>query len=255
MPSTATHARTALVTGAARGIGLAIAERLVAAPMHVVLLDVEPSVHASAQRLRDAGASAESHVGDIADEDWVQRCLADILARRGQVDILVNNAGISPKTNGMRSPVEQMRLDEWNRVMAVNLTGAFLLSRAVIPGMRAQRWGRIVNISSQGGRTRTRIAGAHYAASKAGLIGFTRTLAGELAGEGITANSIAPGRVESNMAQGATQATNQSFLASIPMGRVGTAAEIAAAVAFLAGEDAGYITGATLDVNGGSFMA
>ncbi|RYX92208.1 MAG: SDR family oxidoreductase [Comamonadaceae bacterium] len=246
--------RTALVTGAARGIGLAIAERLGADGMRVFLADIDPAVHDAARALRQQGAEAQARMGDIADEAWVRDTVQQILGLGTAIDVLVNNAGISPKTGGVKASVEQMQLHEWNRVMAVNLTGAFLLSREVIPAMRAQRWGRILNISSQGGRTRTRIAGAHYAASKAGLIGFTRTLAGELAPDAITVNSVAPGRVASDMARGATESANQRFLAGIPLGRVAEPAEIAACVAFLASDEAGYITGATLDVNGGSFM-
>jgi 3-oxoacyl-[acyl-carrier protein] reductase len=247
--------RVALVTGAARGIGLQVARRLAQEGAHVVLLDVMDEASESAGRLVREGLKAEAVVTDVSDEAAVRQVVAGIAGRHGRLDILVNNAGISPKHDGKKAPVETTALAEWNAVMAVNLTAAFLLCRESIPVMRARSWGRIVNMSSQAGRTRARIAGSHYAASKAGLIGFSRSLAGEVGAYGITVNCIAPGRIETPMAAVASDEVNRAFLSQVPMGRIGTPDDIAATVSFLASDGAGYITGATIDVNGGHFMA
>jgi 3-oxoacyl-[acyl-carrier protein] reductase len=147
-----------------------------------------------------------------------------------------------------------MSEEEWRKVLDINLTGAFLCSKACLPIMREKGWGRIINIASQAGRTRSDIAGAHYAASKAGMMGLARALAGELGMAGITVNSIAPGRIMTPMAQEAGEAANTAYLARIPVGRLGTPDDVAAAVAFLVSDEAGFISGITLDVNGGAFM-
>jgi 3-oxoacyl-[acyl-carrier protein] reductase len=244
----------ALVTGAARGIGLGIAERLARDGAHVVIADVLPEAGEGAAELARQGLSAQAMVGDVSDEAWTRDVAARLAAEHGGVDMLVNNAGISPKRDGRKVLVRDMALAEWNAVMAVNLTGAFLLCRECVPGMQERGWGRVVNISSQAGRTRTDIAGAAYAASKAGLIGFSRVLASEVGTSGVTVNCIAPGRIESPMQAVAGEAATRDYVSRIPVGRIGTAADIAATVAFLASEEAGFITGATIDVNGGFFM-
>lgn len=247
--------RVALVTGAARGIGLQVAERLGALGATVVLVDVRPEVESAAEALRARGLAAEAVMGDIADEGVVRDLVAGVAAAHGGLDILVNNAGISPKHGGRKALVEETALAEWQAVLAVNLTGAFLLCREAVPLMRRRGWGRIVNMSSQAGRTRSQIAGSHYAASKAGLIGFSRTLAAEVGAAGITVNCIAPGRIETPMAAVAGAEVNQAYVTQIPVARIGMPDDIAAAVLFLASDQAGFITGATLDVNGGHFMA
>ncbi|WP_342641757.1 SDR family NAD(P)-dependent oxidoreductase [Rhodoligotrophos ferricapiens] len=246
--------RVALVTGAARGIGLSIAERLAKEGACTVLVDVIAELDQAVSRLRSAGLNVHAARTDISREDEVKALVADVVARHGSLDILVNNAGISPKHDGRKALVEDTALDEWQAVLAVNLTGPFLLCRHAVPLMRKRGWGRIINMSSQAGRTRSQIAGSHYAASKAGLIGFSRTLAAEVGPAGITVNCIAPGRIETPMAAMAGADVNRAYVTQIPVARIGTPDDIAAAVAFLASDEAGFITGATIDVNGGHFM-
>lgn len=246
--------RLALVTGAARGIGLGVAERLAGDGLNVVLVDLIDEVHGAARGLAAKGLAVEACVADIAREDAVRALVDDVLARHGRLDVLVNNAGISPKHGGRKALVQDTSLEEWQAVLAVNLTGPFLMCRAALPAMRRHGWGRIVNMSSQAGRTRSQIAGSHYAASKAGLIGFSRTLAAEVGADGITVNCIAPGRIETPMAATAGVDVNRAYVSQIPVARIGHPGDIASAVSFLASEEAGFITGATLDVNGGHFM-
>jgi 3-oxoacyl-[acyl-carrier protein] reductase len=191
---------------------------------------------------------------DVSDEAAAAEFVAEIQARWGAVDILVNNAGISPRRSDSQRPwLLQTSLEEWRRVLDVNITGAFIFARLVAPGMMAQRYGRIVNIGSLAGRTVPLIAGPHYAASKAGLIGFTRAAARDLAPHGITVNCVAPGRILTGMTEPLESETNRAALARIPVGRIGTPEEIADAVAFLASEAAAFITATTIDVNGGEF--
>jgi 3-oxoacyl-[acyl-carrier protein] reductase len=242
--------RVALVTGAARGIGAACAAKLAALGHPVVLADVIEEVEATAARLPNARA-IRLDVADPAAVAALPQALGDWWDRLG---ILVNNAGISPKVDGRARKIRDMPLEEWNRVLAVNLTGAFLVSQACLPPMRARRWGRIVMMTSQAARAKSQIAGAHYAASKTGLMAFARSLAVEAGPDGITVNSVAPGRIDTPMARGAAGGVNDAFLAQIPLGRMGTPEDVADVVAFLASDAAGYMTGATLDVGGGSFM-
>jgi 3-oxoacyl-[acyl-carrier protein] reductase len=255
MSGAANADRVALVTGAARGIGAAVAAKLAANGHPVVLADVIPEVEETAARLGEGGgARARALRLDVADPAAVAAlpgALGDWWDRLG---VVVNNAGISPKVDGRARKVRDLPLEEWNRVLAVNLTGAFLVSQACLPPLRARRWGRIVMMTSQAARAKSQIAGAPYAASKTGLMGFARSLATELGPDGITVNSVAPGRIDTPMARGAAAGVNDAFLAQIPLGRVGTPKDVAEVVAFLASDAAGYLTGATLDVGGGSFM-
>ncbi|MFK0692098.1 SDR family oxidoreductase [Mesorhizobium sp. IMUNJ 23033] len=254
--ATAFAGKVALVTGAARGIGLAIATRLLNAGAEVVLADLsESDLNASVSTLSSncSGRALAVRV-DVSKDADVTRMVEAAAARFGRVDILVNNAGISPKHGGRKATVEEMLAAEWRQVLEVNLTGAFLCCRACLPHMRAAKWGRIINIASVAGRTKTEIAGAHYAASKAGMMALARTLAVEVGSMNITVNSIAPGRIETPMAAAAGAELNQAYVARIPVGRLGTGEDIAAAVAYLASKDAAFLTGVTLDVNGGSFM-
>jgi 3-oxoacyl-[acyl-carrier protein] reductase len=242
------------VTGAARGIGLGIAGRLARDGAHVIITDVLAEVQDSAAKLSKEGLSVEALVGDVSSEAWTLEATARIAAAYGGIDILVNNAGISPKRDGRKVLVRDTTLADWQAVMDINLTGAFLLSRACVPAMVDRGWGRIVNISSQAARTRADIAGAAYAASKAGMIGFSRVLASEVGKAGVTVNCIAPGRIESPMQAVAGAEATRDYVSRIPVGRIGTSSDIAATVAFLASDESGFITGATIDVNGGFFM-
>lgn len=244
----------ALVTGASRGLGLAIASRLAREGHQVAMVDVDPQVEHVARRLCEQGHEARSACLDIADEAAVAmlpQCLGDWWPR---LAILVNNAGISPKHEGRKREVADMPLTEWRRVIDVNLTGAFLVTRASIPVLKTHGWGRVVMITSQAARTRTPVPAAHYQASKSGLTGLARVLAAELAPFGVTVNCVAPGRVESEMTGAVGGAVNAQLAAAIPAGRLGQPDEVAAAVAWFASKDAGYCTGAILDVNGGNFM-
>ena len=246
--------RVALITGAARGIGAGVAKRLAEAGHPVVLADMIEGVEDTAEALRRAGHEARAIRLDVSDEAQVGNLPQMLRDWWYKLGVVVNNAGISPKLNGRPRKIADMPVAEWRKVLEVNLTGAFLVSQACMVPLKARKWGRIINMTSQAARAKSQIAGAHYAASKTGLMGFTRSLAVELGPDGITCNAIAPGRIDTPMAQGATDAVNAAFIAQVPMGRVGTPLDVAEVVAFLASDAAGYVTGATIDVGGGSFM-
>lgn len=247
--------RTAIVTGAGRGIGIGIARRLLEGGAQVALVDIDANALQTA--LGDLGSLAQFALAipcDVSDADAVVELVDRTIGMFGKVDILVNNAGISPKHDGRKAQVAQMSIEEWRRVLDVNLTSSFLCARACLPTMLARKWGRIVNISSQAGRTRSELSGAHYGASKAGMASLARTLACEVGRSGVTVNAVAPGRIMTPMAETVSQEVNEKYMANIPVGRFGTPEDVAAAVCFLASDDAGFITGTTLDVNGGAFM-
>ena len=246
--------KVALVTGAARGLGAAIATRLAQAGHPVVLVDQDAAVEQCALSLQSAGYVARWARLDISNEAQVMALPALIGDWWPRLAILVNNAGISPKHEGKKREVIDMPLDEWRRVLDVNLTGTFLVTRTCLPVLTSHGWGRIVMITSQAARTRTPVPGAHYSATKSGMAGLARVLAGEVAGAGVTVNCVAPGRIETSMTAGVNAEVNRQHAAGIPAGRMGTAEEVAATVAFLVSDGAGYSTGATFDVNGGSFM-
>jgi len=247
--------RTALVTGAQRGIGFAIAQKLFAHGHNVVLCDLNAKeVLAAAKSLDPTLKRVHAAQCDIRDEQAVSAMVADAHQKFGALEVLVNNAGISPKHNGKRLPIAQMSLGEWRDVLDVNLTGAFICSKAVLAHMKHSGWGRIISISSQAARTASVIAGAHYAASKAGMLSLSRSLAAEVASQGITVNCIAPGRIITPMANEAGEQANTEYLKRIPVNRLGTADDVANAVAFFASEQSSFITGVVLDVNGGALM-
>jgi len=247
--------RIAVVTGAAGGIGFASAQQLGEAGFELVLVDVQQDALAAAVRsLKSLDLSARGLVADLADDSEI----TDLGPRLGpdlaSVAVLVNNAAISPKQNGRKLDTRNIPLDEWEAVLKVNLTAPFRLSQIFLRPMVARGWGRIINISSKGGRTPGGVAGAHYVTTKTGLLGLTRSLAKDFAGHGITVNAIAPGRIETPMTQQSSEAIRASMVQTIPVGRLGQPAEVGALVRFLASDQAGFITGATLDINGGAVM-
>jgi 3-oxoacyl-[acyl-carrier protein] reductase len=233
--------RTALVTGASRGIGLASAHALASAGTRVILA------------ARDA-AKLEAASAAIPGSTWVtldmasQESIKEAFAKAGPVDILVNNAAVTKDGLALR-----MKKDDWDAVLSTNLTGAFLAIQQVLQGMMKERWGRIINISSIVGETGNP-GQANYVASKAGLIGLTKSLAQEIASRNITVNAIAPGFIDTDMTAALSDQLKQNMLAHIPLKRFGKPEDVAAAVKFLASEEAGYITGAVLNVNGGMYM-
>ena len=241
--------RIALVTGASQGIGRACALALAGAGATVALAARnEAKLAEVAAEIDAAGGKAAAFVLDIASEDSIQTCSKAVLERFGKVEILVNNAGITRDKLMM-----QMKREDWDDVLATNLTGAFLLTQALLRPMLKNRWGRIVNISSVVGRT-GQAGQVNYAATKAGLIGMTRSLAREVASRGITVNAVAPGYIETPMTAVLDEKQTAAMMTQIPLGRAGTDADIAQAVLYLASEGAGYVTGHVLDVNGGMFM-
>ena len=241
--------KIALVTGASQGIGRACALELAKAGATVALAarNVE-KLEAVAAEIAAAGGSAKSYALDVSSEESIKSTAKAVLADHGAVHILVNNAGITKDGLALR-----MRLADFDDVLRTNLTGAFLLTQAVISSMMKARWGRVINITSVVGETGA--AGqANYAASKAGLIGLTKSLAREFASRGITVNAVAPGFIQTAMTDSLTDDQKAGILTQIPLARYGTDADIAAAVTYLASDSAGYITGHTLDVNGGLYM-
>jgi 3-oxoacyl-[acyl-carrier protein] reductase len=248
--------RITVITGAARGIGAEIAADLAAQGATLIITDIaEEELQKTVEDFKMKDVNVEGLTLDVGNEHQVVNAFRYIGKKYGTIDILINNAGISPKVNGRRRSTHEIPLDEWESVINVNLTGTFLCTRESLPYMKRSGWGRIVNISSLAGRTSGRIAGSHYSASKSGIGGFTRTIASEYGSYGITANSIAPGRIESPMTKTANEDSNKKFISEIPIGRSGTTKEVASLVSYLCSEKAGYITGTTIDINGGIFMA
>ncbi|RYX92210.1 MAG: SDR family oxidoreductase [Comamonadaceae bacterium] len=245
--------RTAVVTGAARGIGLAAARQLIEVGCQVALVDRDAQALALALD-RLPASQALGVEADLAAPGGVESVQLQVAQRWANVDILVNNAAISPKHAGMAAGLLTVSLDEWQQVLHVNLTSAMLLAQRFVPGMCARRWGRIVNVSSRAGRSNTGSAGPAYATSKAALLGLTRSIATEFAPFNITANSVAPGIVETELFQTIAPELLQQLRQRAPLGRSAQPREIGAVIAFLASEDAGFITGTCLDVNGGAFM-
>ena len=241
--------RIALVTGASQGIGRACALELARAGATVaVAARNESKLAETAAEIQAAGGIAAVFALDVASEDSIKAGAKAILDKFGKVEILVNNAGIT--RDGL---VLRMKRPDWDDVLSTNLTGAFLLTQAVLSPMLRNRWGRIVNITSVVGET-GQAGQVNYAASKAGVIGMTRALAREVGARGITVNAAAPGYIETPMTAVLDQKVRDAMLTGIPLGRPGTDAEVAQCVAFLASDAAAYITGHVLDVNGGMYM-
>jgi 3-oxoacyl-[acyl-carrier protein] reductase len=239
--------RVALVTGASRGIGRAIAQKLAGQGATVVAAARGDHARDAVAGLTAGGSRAEAMSLDVTDTAALQRAAEDIVGRHGRLDIVVSNAGIARDQLLLR-----MKRDDWDAVIATNLTATFTLAQAVIKPMLKQRSGRIIAVSSVVGQTGN--AGqTNYAASKAGLIGFVKALAREVASRGITANVVAPGMIETDMTRALTEEARDEWASKIPLRRLGTPADIASAVCFLASDEASYITGHVLAVNGGMY--
>ena len=240
--------KVAIVTGASRGIGRGIATLLASRGAHVVAAARGDNAAATVAEIEQAGGSAELASVEVTDDAAIHAMVAATLDRRGRIDILVNNAGIARDQLLLR-----MKRDDWDQVMATNLTAAFTTSQAVLKTMVRQRSGRIISIGSVVGQMGN--AGqANYAASKAGLIGFSMSLAREVASRNITVNVVTPGLIETDMTKAISDKAQGDWAAAIPLARLGTPADIAAAVCFLASDEASYITGQVLAVNGGMYM-
>ena len=240
--------RVALVTGASRGIGAAIARRLASQGARVVAAARTDNARPVAEDITRTGGQAEAITLDVTDGSAAETAMAGIVERHGRIDILVNNAGIARDQLLLR-----MKRDDWDAVLTTNLTAAFALTQAALKSMIRQRQGRIISISSVVGQSGN--AGqANYAASKAGLIGFTKAVALEVASRGITANVVAPGLIETDMTQSIAEKAREQWESRIPLRRLGTPDDVAAAVCFLASDEASYITGQVLAVNGGMYM-
>lgn len=241
--------KVALITGSARGLGKAIAEKLASLGAAVVISDVlTEQTEETVKEFREKGYEAFAIRADVTGADDVKNMIDTIMAKYERLDIVVNNAGITKDTLMVR-----MSEEFWDKVISVNLKGAFLVTQAAGRVMMKQRYGRIINISSVVGLMGN-IGQANYSASKAGLIGLTKSSARELAPRGITVNALAPGFIETDMTKSLTDAVRESYMQGIPLKRFGQPEDVASAVAFLASDEASYITGHVLSVDGGLLM-
>lgn len=245
--------RTALVTGAAQGLGLASAQALLQAGNRVVVTDLrDVTLGLFPEEYWNRVMTAEL---DVTDRAQAAEVFARVKKEWGPVGILVNNAGVAfklpDKTSAMATTVSD---EEWERTIVVNLTSVLTLTQVAVPQMREIGWGRVINMASLAGRTRSRVSGAAYSSTKAGIIGVTRVMANDLGPIGITANCVAPGRILTPMAMLGGPEVNAAYAEQIPVRRLGTMEEVGAVVAFLASEITGFINGAIIDVNGGYFM-
>jgi 3-oxoacyl-[acyl-carrier protein] reductase len=242
--------RTAVVTGGSRNIGLAIARKFAACGMKVAVLSVSAgSAEAAARSIDESAGVALGVQCDVADADSVQLALARVAEHFGGIDVVVNSAGILDLAK-----IHEMTVEHWDRVMAINLKGTFLVIQKAVPYLEKSSAPRVINLSSNSGRMGGFENGMAYSASKGGVIAMTYGIARQLAPRGITVNCIAPGTIESDMSRARDSATLARLLPRFPLGRLGTADEVAAAACYFASEEAGFTTGAVLDVNGGLFM-
>lgn len=243
--------RVVVITGGSRGIGRSVALRFAEEPSRVVIAHYDPDEEASDETLKllkEKGVKAVSHKLDVSSWEGVMTFFGDILSDYGRVDVLVNNAGITRDTLLMR-----MSEKDWDAVLRVNLKSVFNCTHAVIRAMMKERYGRIVNISSVVGQIGNP-GQANYSASKAGIMGFTKTVAKEVAPRGVTVNAVAPGFIDTEMTSVLPEKVKESFIQQIPLGRMGRPEDVAEAVHWLCSEAAGYITGQVIHVNGGMYM-
>lgn len=242
---------TAIVTGAARGMGRAFAEELAGHGATVAICDVNKEE--LEKTAREFGGRFKARViaeaVDVSSEEQVKRFVARVEREAGRVDVLVNNAAIHPLHG-----IEDVTVEEWDRVLGVNTRSAFLFCRAVLPGMRKRKFGRIISIASEAGKNGGTIAAPHYAASKGAILAFTRNLARAVGAEGVTVNAIAPGRIATAMAGQVSPEQNQIYIDRSAVKRLGKPEDVAWAVAFLASERSSFVTGETLNINGGTLM-
>jgi len=242
--------KTAIVTGAGRGMGRSFALKLASQGVTIGLCDIEEtSVNETARLIKDANGKSFAYEVDVKDETQVNAFVAEFINITGRLDILVNNAAIHPL-----HMIENITVEEWDNVLAVNLRSCFLFCRAVIPQMKNQAYGRIISISSEAGKNGGTICAPHYAASKGAIISFTRNLARQVGEFGITVNSIAPGRIATPMANQVSPEENQVYIDRSAVKRLGDPSDIANVIAFLADPASGFITGETMNVNGGTLM-
>ncbi|MGI6669320.1 MAG: 3-oxoacyl-[acyl-carrier-protein] reductase [Acetivibrionales bacterium] len=242
--------KTAIVTGSARGLGKAVAMKLASLGANIVLNDINSSeaIDDTAKEFKEAGFNIIVAKGDVRNSEDVKSMVSAAVKAFGSVDILVNNAGITRD-----KPMALMSEEDWDMVLDINLKGAFLCTKFAVKQMIRQKYGRIVNIASVAGRYGNQ-GQANYSSSKAGLIGLTKTTAKEFASRGITCNAVAPGIIKSHMTDILPEEVRNSYLQNIPLGRFGTPEDVANAVAFLASDDASYITGQVIDIDGGLVM-
>lgn len=246
----------AIVTGGADGIGKGIAFRLAEEGADIGVVDINiPGAKAVCEEIEKKGRRAMPLGADVSNYDEVKNAVDHVLGEWGQIDILINNAGIAPSRNGAKVPIVDMLPEEWNRVLQVNLTGMFHFCKACLPSMMVRRYGKIVNISSVAGKIGGFLAPASYVASKAGVFGFTKSLAIEAAPYGINANVVMPSRVVTKLGLSSPPESLRQRLSQIPLGRFGTPEDVAQAVLFLVNHHASsWITGATLNLTGGLLM-
>ena len=241
--------QTAFVTGAAKGLGAAIAQALFDSGRNVVLADIDPAVEHTAKAIDQTGARVSAHRLDVRDESEFQLVFDDAVERFGAVDVMINNAART-----LSGSVWDIPAQEWDDVLAINLRGVLFGCRIAGAHMRERETGRIINLSSIAGQHASRATGAHYAASKSGILILTKIFAQELAPFSVTVNTVAPSAISSPAVEAALPEKIATILATIPLSRLGRPEEVSAAVLYLASEGAGYVTGTTLDVNGGRLM-